>query len=98
MGAIYRWDTTTGKALRPASGDSIVEQILVTPDGNRVITRGQNGDAHIWDGTSGGHLRALNAAWQRGLAMSPDGRFLVWPVVDEKVTFIDPYNPNVSYD
>jgi RNA polymerase sigma factor (sigma-70 family) len=82
LGAIYRWDAATGKALTPeAAGDSIVEQILVTADGRRVVTRGQGDDAHIWDGNNARHLRSLKAAWQRGMAMSPDGRFLVWPVV-----------------
>jgi WD40 repeat protein len=97
MGAIYRWDTTTGKSLTPEAGDSAVEQIIVAADGRRVITRGQGGDAHIWDGASGTHLRALNAAWQRGLAMSPDGRFLVWPVEDDKLTFTEPDSPNVRF-
>jgi RNA polymerase sigma factor (sigma-70 family) len=97
MGGIYRWDTATGKPLTPEGGDSIVEQILVTADGSRVVTRGQNGDAHLWDGASGKHLRAINAAWQRGLAMSPDGRFLVWSVDDATVKFTDPQSPNTSY-
>ena len=74
-GAIYRWDTATGKALTPeAAGDSIVEQILVTPDGSRVVTRGQNGDAHIWNATTGEHLRHIPVPAQRGLALSPDGQ------------------------
>jgi WD40 repeat protein len=99
LGAIYRWDTTTGKVLTPdAAGDSIVEQILVTVDGSRVVTRGQDGDAHIWDAANGNHLRALKAAWQRGLALSPDGRFLVWPVVDTSVKFTDPQVPNMIHD
>jgi RNA polymerase sigma factor (sigma-70 family) len=86
VGAIYRWDTATGKALTPESaGDSVVEQILVTPDGTRVVTRGQNGDAHLWDAATGEHLRHIPAAWQRGLALSPDGQFLVWPVADPSV-------------
>ncbi len=85
-GAIYRWDTATGKTLTPESaGDSVVEQILVTPDGTRVVTRGQDGDAHLWDAATGEHLRHVPAAWQRGLALSPDGRFLAWPVADESV-------------
>jgi RNA polymerase sigma factor (sigma-70 family) len=98
MGTVYRWDTATGKSLTPEGGDSIVEQIFVTADGSRVVTRGQDGDAHIWDGANGKHLRALNAAWQRGLAMSPDGRFLVWPVVDANVKFPDPLQPNMIHN
>jgi RNA polymerase sigma factor (sigma-70 family) len=86
-GAIYRWDTASGKALTPEAGDSVVEQILVSADGSRVITRGQAGDGHIWDGVSGKHLRTLRVAYQAGLAMSPDGRFLAWPIDDESVRF-----------
>jgi RNA polymerase sigma factor (sigma-70 family) len=83
VGAIYRWETATGKTLTPVSaGDSAVEQILVHPTGARVVTRGQNGDAHVWDAATGEHLRHVAAAWQRGVAQSPDGRFLVWPVAD----------------
>jgi WD40 repeat protein len=96
-GTIVRWDTTTGKALTPESaGESSVEQILVTPDGTRVITRGQNGDAHLWNAATGEHLRHIAAAWQRGLALSPDGQYLVWPVADETVKFSDPAQPRTT--
>ena len=98
MGAIYRWDTATGKSLTPEGGDSLVEQILVTADGSRVVTCGQDGDAHLWDAANGKHLRAWKAAWQRGLAMSPDGRFLVWPVVDARIQFTDPQEPRSIFD
>jgi RNA polymerase sigma factor (sigma-70 family) len=97
MGAIYRWDTATGKTLTPEAGDSVVEQILVTPDGTRVVTRGQNGDAHLWDAATAKHLRHVPAAWQRGLALSPDGKFLVWPVADESVKYADPAQPNAIH-
>jgi len=97
VGVLHRWDTVTGKALTPESaGDSVVEQILVTPDGTRVVTRGQNGDAHLWDAATGEHLRHIPVA-QRGLALSPDGRFLVWPVADESVKYSDPAQPNAIY-
>lgn len=97
-GAIYRWDTTTGKTLTPEAGDSVVEQILVTPDGNRVVTRDQDGYGHIWDGTNGKHLRRISVAWQRGLAMTPDGRFLAWTVNDSSVTFTVPHMPRSIND
>jgi RNA polymerase sigma factor (sigma-70 family) len=93
MGVIYRWDTATGRSLTPEGGDSIVEQILVTPDGKRIVTRGQGGDTHLWDAANGKHLRAWKAGWQRGMAMSPDGRFLVWPIVDASVQFTDRQDP-----
>src|SRR5207247_2180402 len=96
-GAIYRWDTATGKSLTPDAADSTVEQILVTADGRRVVTRGQDCEAHVWDGTSGKHLRSFQAGWYGGLAMSPDGRFLAWPVSDEGIRFTDPQTPDVIY-
>ncbi len=97
-GAIYRWDTATGKTLTPEAADSTVEQILVTPDGSRVVTRGQDGEAHIWDGANGKHLRRFQAGWRQcGLAISPDGRFLAWPVSDESVTFTVSPEPNAIY-
>ncbi len=99
MGAIYRWDTATGKALTPESaGDSIVRQILVNSDGTRVFTRGGNGDAHVWDGANGKHLRGFQFDSRGNVAKSPDGRFLVWADVDYGVKFADPKSPNpVNY-
>ncbi len=96
-GAIYSWDTATGKSLIPEAGDSVVDQILVTADGKRVITRGQNGAAHIWDGASAKHLRRLETGWQHRMTISPDGRFLAWPVDDYDVTFKDPATPDSTY-
>jgi WD40 repeat protein len=97
-GVIDRWDTATGKSLTPEGADSLVEQILVSPDGSRVVTRGQDGDAHLWDGTRGQHLRSINVAWQRDLAMSPDGRYLVWPVAEPAVKYTDPQHPNMTFE
>ncbi len=96
-GSIHRWDPATGRQLTPQASDSVVDQILVTPDGRRVITRGQDGDGHLWDARTGAHLRRLRLAWQRGVGISPDGRYLVWPVADEKVTFRVPNEPNSIY-
>jgi RNA polymerase sigma factor (sigma-70 family) len=96
-GAIYRWDTTTGKTQTPEAGDSGIDLILVSADGSRVVTRGQDGDAHIWDGTTAKHLRRFQPSWQRGMAISPDGRFLAWPVDDYNVTFAVPEIPDLRF-
>jgi RNA polymerase sigma factor (sigma-70 family) len=56
-GTIYRWDAATGKSLIPEGGESPVDQIAVTADGRRVISRGEAGDAHVWDAKTGEHLR-----------------------------------------
>jgi WD40 repeat protein len=96
-GTIYRWDTATGKPLIPEGGDSVVAQIEVTGDGKRIVTRGQDGDAHVWDARTDEHLKRVNVTWQRGMALSPDGRFLVWPVADEKVQYKDPAQPNAIF-
>jgi RNA polymerase sigma factor (sigma-70 family) len=96
-GAIYRWDTTTGQALTPDAGDSAVAQVLVSADGSRVVTRGELGDCHIWDGATGKHLRRFQTAYQRHLAISPDGRFLAWPVADYDVKFAVPQEPGTLY-
>ncbi|QJW97137.1 sigma-70 family RNA polymerase sigma factor [Frigoriglobus tundricola] len=96
-GAIYCWDAATGQALTPEGGDSPVAQIEVPADGKRVVTRGQDGDAHVWDARTGAHLRRVDVTWQRGLTLSPDGRYLVWPVGDETVQFKDPDQPNAVH-
>lgn len=96
-GAIYRWDTTTGKTLTPEAADSAVEQILVSADGRRVITRGQKSDGYIWDGATGKLLRRIPVAYSCGLAISPDGRFLAWCVDDYGVQFKDPRGPRSTF-
>jgi WD40 repeat protein len=96
-GTIYRWDTATGKPLIPEGGDSPVGQISVTADGKRVMTLGHEGDAHVWDARSGEHQRRLSINRQQGFAVSPDGRFLVWPVADEAIQFQTPGEPKSVY-
>jgi WD40 repeat protein len=96
-GAIYKWDAATGRPLIPGGGDSSVGQVEVTSDGKRVVTRGVDGDAHVWDAKTGEHLKRLTVAWQRGIGLSPDGRYLVWPVEDEKVKYKDAAHPNMIH-
>ena len=83
----------------PEAGDSVVEQVLVSADGSRVVTRGECADVHLWDGTTARHLRRFQAGgYQRGMAISPDGRFLAWPVDDSSVTFADPQEPGTRFN
>jgi RNA polymerase sigma factor (sigma-70 family) len=94
-GAIYRWDTATGRPLTPDSvGDSAVDQIAVSSDGRRVVTRDQSSTIHVWDAVSGKHRDRFRVAFQRGFALSPEGRFLAWPVEDPSVKFPDIAHPN----
>lgn len=95
-GTIYRWDAATGQSLIPNGGDSPVGQVVATAD-DRLVTRGQDGDAHVWDAKTGEHLRRVHVGWQRGMALSPDGRYLVWPVGDDTVRFKDPDEPNAIH-
>ena len=96
-GTIYRWDAATGKSLIPKGGDSPVAQIAVTADGKRVISLGEVGDGHVWDARTGEHLRRMEMSFQQGFALSPDGRFLVWPMADESIQFKRPGDPNTIY-
>src|SRR5205085_8913102 len=97
-GAIHRWDAVTGRPLTPqGAGDSVVDQILATPDGRHVVTRGQYGDAHLWDARTGAHLRQFPVSYHSSLALSPDGRHLVWAEADEGVRFTVPGEPNAIY-
>src|SRR5262249_49507975 len=59
----------------------------------------QDGYGHIWDGANGKHLRRFQATWQRGFAISPDGRFLAWSidVDDESARFTVPQDPRSIY-
>jgi RNA polymerase sigma factor (sigma-70 family) len=96
-GTIFRWDAATGKALIPEGGESPIDQVEATADGKRIISRGQDGDAQVWDARTGKRLHQVNVSWQRGCAVSPDGRFLAWPAADETVQFKDPDRPNMTY-
>jgi RNA polymerase sigma factor (sigma-70 family) len=103
---IYCWEVpsakpervvATGKSLIPDGGESPVAEVAVLNDGKQIVTRGQDGDAHLWDARTHKHLQRVNVTWQRGLAVSPDGRFLLWPVADETIRFKDPNQPNAIH-
>ncbi len=97
-GTIERWEVATGKSLIPDGADSSITRIFVNGKGDRVVTLGQESDVQIWDASHGTRLRTLRAAWQRKIAMSGDGKYLVWSVPDKKRTYTDPNFKNVAYE
>jgi RNA polymerase sigma factor (sigma-70 family) len=97
-GTIHQWDTTTGKPLTPQmAGESAVEQVLVTRDARRLITRHLGDDAQLWDATTGENLKVLKGTSQSAIALSPDSRYAVWPIRDEKIQFKDPRWPDSTF-
>jgi len=96
-GTIYRWDAKTGKTLTAESADGVIGQIEVSASGKRLVARGQDGDTHVWDSHTGEHLQRVAVTWQRGIALSPDGRYLVWPVAAETIKYKNPAQPNAIY-
>jgi RNA polymerase sigma factor (sigma-70 family) len=82
-GAIYRWDAASGRQLTPSvAQDSAVEQILVSADGRRVFTTGQDGNLFFWDAAGRKSPRRIAGGVERGVVASPDGRFLAWADAD----------------
>ena len=51
----------------------------------------------MWDAATGKHLRRIVAAWQRAIALSPDGRYLTWPIEDESLKYSPPAHPTWIY-
>jgi WD40 repeat protein len=76
-GAIYRWDAASGRQLTPAAAqDSAVEQIVVSADGRSLFTTDRDGGLYAWDTAGGKSPRRIAGGVERGVVMSPDGRFL----------------------
>ncbi len=81
-GAIYQWDTASGRQLTPAGQDSSVEQLLGA--GRRLFDVDQEGDLYAWDTAGGKPPRRIAGGAERGLVASRDGRFLAWVGLDAR--------------
>jgi RNA polymerase sigma factor (sigma-70 family) len=78
-GAIYRWDSASGRPLTPAAAqDSAVEQVLVSPDGRSLFTTDEDGGLYAWDTAGGKSPRRIAREVERGVVASSDRRFLAW--------------------
>ena len=97
-GTIARWDAKLGLPLELTAGaDSPIDQLAVAYGGKVLITRGQDGDAHVWEAATGRHEKRLPVAWQHGMAVSPDGRYVVWAAEDERIKYKDARHPNAIH-
>ncbi len=65
--------------------------VNVTPNGEHVVAAGGAKDVRVWDGFSGGLLKTLHAegARLRALALTPDGRTLLWGGDDVPLEALD---------
>lgn len=82
-GAIYRWDSASGRQLTPAAGqDSAVEQIVVSADGRSLFTTDQDGNLYRWDRAGKKAPRPIAGGIDRGIVASADRRLLAWTVQD----------------
>lgn len=63
-----------------------IYHVLFTPDGQRLVTRNLQQTIRVWDTATGKELHALEAHEDRvkGLAISPDGFFLVSAAPDPR--------------
>lgn len=97
-GVIARWDASSGRPLDSLAGaDSPVGHIAAARGGKALITRGEDGDAHVWDVATGRHEKRLATAGQTGFAVSPDGWYAAWVVEDERVKYKDRHHENMIH-
>jgi WD40 repeat protein len=85
-GGVTLWRVDTGEKVNVID-TSQPEDVAFSPDGRLLATSGSDG-THLWNPTSGAHMRDLPAA--TALAFSPDGSILAGAAPDGPVQFFDP--------
>jgi WD40 repeat protein len=96
------WNTRTGQPQElTATGHRIAPAwIEFAPDGNSLVTSGDDGTVRFWDGTTGRQVRMASQhpeeqpnrqynVWIRALALSDDGRFFATSSLDDSVRLWD---------
>ena len=73
---IKLWEVTSGKKIGSWIGDSSVDCISLSPDGNVLASGNPDGSIQLWDLATGKALRALTglSAPVKSIAWSPDGK------------------------
>jgi WD40 repeat protein len=87
------WDLESGKPLRTWKGWH--GPVVLSPDGKRLLTGGENGRLHVWDVGTGEELRSFathhhehigqHDAARRSAVFSADGKLLAAAAVTDRV-------------
>jgi WD40 repeat protein len=89
---IEGWDLETGRRMRLLEGhEASINALLCHPDGQRLISAGDDRTLRIWDLASATCLRILggHAEPVRTLLLHPDGRRLLCATLDERLRIWD---------
>ncbi len=79
-GSIYRWVLATGELVRAINTpQGHIWSLAFTPDGNRLLSGGQDKTLRLWDVATGKELANFegNEAPVCSVAITPDGRYAV---------------------
>jgi WD40 repeat protein len=73
------WDVKRGECLRVLKGGEIgFDSLAISSDGSRIISSSQDNAVRIWNGETGNCLKVLEHDWVGSVALSPDGRHIVY--------------------
>ena len=77
-GDVFAWDVATGTAARFSGHRHLVSELVVSPDGTRVISGSFDGTIRVWNALTGDELQRVDSEVINvtALARSPDGRQL----------------------
>jgi WD40 repeat protein len=86
-GVLRVWDVETGKDLSPdAEAHRQAPSFVALLRDGTALTGGDDGTVRLWDGATGRQKRKIDVTdhWVRGLALSPDGRWLATSELGDK--------------
>lgn len=73
----WLWEVDIGQRVKTFT-ETVVNRVLVTPDGKYVLLSGDDNRVQLWDLNTGGHIRSFvgHTGPANGFSVSRDGRFL----------------------